>query len=59
MVFTGVWGIVYEMFKEMRNLETFLLKTLYNFALVCYNMQWDTVPLKFDKYSFVFHTVFP
>ena len=30
--------IVYEMFNKIRNLETFLPKTLYNFAIICYNV---------------------
>ena len=31
--------IVYEMFNKIRNLETFLPKTLYNFAIICYNVE--------------------
>ena len=32
---------VYEMFNKTKKLETFLPKTLYNFVIVCYNVQWE------------------
>jgi hypothetical protein len=34
---------IYEMFNKKRNLETFLTKTLYNFAIVCYNYERSAV----------------
>ena len=34
---------VYEMFNKIRNLETFLPKTLYNFVIICYNVKRESL----------------